>query len=84
MIKVTPLRSYLLVQPEEPPPMSTIIHVQADEKQPQRGLVLRVGETVEDIQVADRILYNMAVGIKTGVEETLLVPESAVYLRIVT
>jgi len=82
MIKVTPLRAYCLVKPLDSPPKSALLTVISKDEQPQRGVVMRVGEKVKDIKPEDRILYNMAVAIKTGVGESLLVPEDAVYLTI--
>ena len=82
LIKVEPLRAFLLVDPIEQPDKSTIITVIAKDEQPQRGDIVRVGEKVKDLAPGDRILFNRAMGIKTGVEETLLVPEDSVYLTI--
>ena len=82
MIKVEPLRAFLLVEPIDQPVKSTLIEVIAKDEQPQRGDVVRIGEKVKDLKVGDRILFNRAMGIKTGVEELLLVPESCVYLTV--
>jgi len=82
LIKVIPLRAYLLVEPIEQPEKSSVLHVIAKDEQPQRGDVLRVGEKVKDLAPGDRILFNRGMGIKTGVRETLPVPEDSVYLTI--
>ncbi len=82
MIKVIPLREFLLVEPLEQPEKSTIIQVIAKDEQPQRGDIIRVGEKVKDLAPGDRILFNRGTAIKTGVEELLLVPEDSVYLLI--
>ena len=82
MIKVEPLRAFLLVEPIDQPVKSVILTVVAKDEQPQRGDVVRIGEKVKDLKVGDRILFNRAMAIKTGVEELLLVPEDCVYLTI--
>lgn len=82
MIKVIPLRAFLLVEPLEQPTKSTILTVIAKDEQPQRGDVVRVGEKVKDLAPGDRVLFNRAMAIKTGVGDSLLVPEDSVYLTI--
>ena len=82
MIKVIPLRAFLLVEPLEQPVKSTIIEVISKDEQPQRGDVVRIGEKVKDLEPGDRILFNRGMAIKTGVGESLLVPEDSVYLTI--
>ena len=82
MIKVIPLRAFLLVEPIDQPAKSTIIEVIAKDEQPQRGDVVRIGEKVKDLKPGDTILFNRAMAIKTGVEELLLVPEDSVYLTV--
>ncbi len=82
LIKVEPLRAFLLVEPIEQPEKSSILHVISKDEQPQRGDTIRVGEKVKDLAPGDRILFNRAMGIKTGVGESLLVPEDSVYLTI--
>lgn len=82
MTKVEPLRAFLLVDPEEAPAKSSILHVISKDEQPQRGSVLDVGEKVKDLKAGDTVLFNRAMAIKTGVEGLLLVPEDACYLTI--